>query len=182
MLLLYAVRSTGAGLESLGEKASRQLVTVTGRIQELTELGEPLRGGSDLLGELARRAQLRWLTGDVELSCRQLEQRLVDRPPVLTNEQHVLTIALERYYAYGCEGPHNLAFEGEPVRAYECAHNHPEAFARVPQPLADLAKRASVKGQARRDSRLLRRCCLPVGLRRGHCRGRRAEECARAPG
>ncbi len=182
MLLLDAVSIAGPDLEALRKKASRQLVTVTRRIQEVTELGQPLRLGSDLLGELARRAQLRRLTGDVKLSRGQLEQRLVDRSAVLADKQHVLTIALERHDTHGSEGPHDLALEGETVRADESAYNYSKAFARVSRSLTDLAKSGTISQRGRRGSCQLGGGYLRVELRRGHCLGRTGEECVRAPG
>ena len=98
----------------------------------------------DLLVELACGAQLGRLPWHVELARGKLQQRLVDRPAVLADEQDVLAVGLERHDAHGVEGPHDLALEGEAVRADEGADDDLQPLSGVPLPLADLAEGAPV--------------------------------------
>ena len=100
--------------------------------------------GPDLLGELAGGALLGRLARDVELAGGQLQERLVDRAPVLAHEQDVLAVGLERHDAHGVEGPHDLALEGEAVGADEGADDDLQPLAGEARPLADLAEGAPV--------------------------------------
>src|ERR1039458_5093428 len=60
--------------------------------------------------------------------------------------------ALERHDTHGSEGPHDLALEGETVRADESAYNYSKAFARVSRSLTDLAKSGTISQRGSRTN------------------------------
>ena len=183
VLLLDPVRGAVAGPQPLGEEADGELVAEPGRVVEVPELGETLCLGPDLLGELARRALFGRLAGHVELAGRKLQERLVDRAAVLAHEQDVLEVVFERDHAHGVEGPHDLALEGEAVGADEGADDDASGArpSTAPSRLSGGTRPGRLRG-ARRGSLEVGTETLALGLRREHCRGRRAAACARAPG
>ena len=119
----------------------------------MAELVEPLRLGPDLLVELSGRAVLGRLAGHVELAGRDLEQRLVDRAPVLAHQQHMPPSASSGTTQTAPGWRTTTRSKGKPSGPTKVPTTKLRRSTRIADPFTDLAEGSpGVGGRARHSS------------------------------